>query len=63
MLASGDDYNLRIQAYKSAFCMVYKAHSQALHNTPRMEQRKMGDMLLVLGKNTKEEGRCKILDA
>ena len=63
MLASGDDYNLRILAYKSAFCMVYKAHSQALHNIPRMEQRKMGHTLLVLGKNTKEEGRCEKLDA
>ena len=63
MLASGDDYSLRIQAYKSAFCMVCKAHSQASHNILRMEQRKMGDMLLVLGMNKKEEGRCKKLDA
>ena len=63
MLASGDDYNLRIQAYKSAFCMVYKAHSQVSHNIPRTEQSKMGHMLLVLGMNTKKEGRCEKSDA
>ena len=43
--------------------MVYKAHIQVSHNIPRTEQSKMGDMLLVLGMNKKEEGRCKILDA
>ena len=59
MLVLEDDYNLRTQAYKSAFCMVHKAHIQVLRNIPRKEQSKMGDMLLVLGMNKKEEGRCK----